>query len=295
MSDYEKTQKTRNITVGVFVIIALGSLIWLIFKFGALPTFVSGLTSYEVKIQFPTASGVQQNTAIRFCGYQIGRVFKVTPPQPMADLKTGKVYYQALVIAHIDKDYVKIPSNVEAKLVTRGLGSSYIELKSPLLNGLKPTTSVLQQGTTLQGSMSSSSEFFPEDVQKKLEELAENISLLVQNANKIIGDPNNRENLQASIENIKNLTAQAEKTIGQADEFMGSSKLAADEIAGTLSELRLVLEKINSGEGSAGRVLNDGSLYEAMLEDAERLEILIDELTKTVKEYREHGVKVKLK
>ena len=34
MSDYETTQRKRNIIVGLFVLIAVCALIWLIFKFG---------------------------------------------------------------------------------------------------------------------------------------------------------------------------------------------------------------------------------------------------------------------
>ena len=129
MSDYETSERRRNLIVGVFVVGALCALLWLIFQFRDLPGAVTKLNSFPVLVQFPTAPGVQKDTPVQFCGYQIGRVTKVMYPEPRRDLITGQVYHQILVVLSIDKKHVNIPSNVEVKLMTRGLGSSYIDLK----------------------------------------------------------------------------------------------------------------------------------------------------------------------
>ena len=80
MSDYETMQRRRSMVVGIFVIVAVIAFFWMIFKFGDLPIFVSEIKSYQVKIQFPSAPGVQKDTPVRFCGYQIGTVTDVKPP-----------------------------------------------------------------------------------------------------------------------------------------------------------------------------------------------------------------------
>ena len=85
MSNYETTQKKRDITVGVFFIMAVIALVGMIYKFGDLPTSVSRLRSFQVFVQFPTATGVQKDTPVRFAGYQIGRVTEVMPPQIRED------------------------------------------------------------------------------------------------------------------------------------------------------------------------------------------------------------------
>ena len=46
MSDYETTQKRRNIVVGLFVIASIFALVWLIYKFGDLPIKVSEFLSF---------------------------------------------------------------------------------------------------------------------------------------------------------------------------------------------------------------------------------------------------------
>ncbi|MDO8303132.1 MAG: MlaD family protein, partial [Sedimentisphaerales bacterium] len=120
MSDYDAIQKKRNIIVGVFVVIAMIALTWLVFIFGDLPTAVTELRSFYVYVQFSQAPGIERNTPVRFAGYQIGRVVAVKPPEPMRDLVTGLNYHQTLVVMAIDKQFVNIPSTVRVKLMKRG-------------------------------------------------------------------------------------------------------------------------------------------------------------------------------
>ncbi|MHC4326352.1 MAG: MlaD family protein [Planctomycetota bacterium] len=199
MSDYETTQRRHNVVVGLFVILGISALVWLIFKFGDLPGIVTKLDSFEVFVQFPTAPGVQKDTPVRFCGYQIGRVTTVMAPEVREDMVSGLEYYQTVVILSIDKRYVTIPSGVEVKMMTRGLGSSYIELKQlpgvPVvpLDPNRPETKFLVDKIWLQGSTGMTSEFFPEESQKKLDGLIEGLGALIANANDIMGDKSSKE------------------------------------------------------------------------------------------------------
>jgi ABC-type transporter Mla subunit MlaD len=337
VSDYETIQRRRNITVGIFVIMAMAALVWLIYKFGDLPAAVSRLGGFQVVVYFPSAQGVQKDTPVSFCGYQIGRVVEVKPPTVLPDLSTiaayrqedAKVpllvpgpntlrYYQTRVIIAIEEQYKNIPSNVKVMLMTRGLGSSYIDLvvdphePHVPLDPNNPATAFLIDNMVLEGSTGVASEFFPAETQKKLDELVASIKTLVDNANDIIGSEANKENLSKILANLSDATKEATTTlerisklaetgttaIAHVDEKAG--KLAAaimdtsSEMSKALSELRLTFEKINSGEGSAARFLNDGKLYENLLENTNRLDLLLEEARKLVAEYRAKGIKVKL-
>ena len=337
MSDYETIQRRRNITVGVFVIIAMASLVWLIYRFGDLPAAVSKLSGFQVVVYFPTAQGVQKDTPVRFCGYQIGRVVEVKPPFELFDLSTiaeyrqedARIpelipgpntvsYYQTRVIIAIDEAYDNIPSNVDVMLMTRGLGSSYIDLVVDLQkphaprDPSNPATKYLIDNMVLQGATGVASEFFPAESQKKLDELATSFKALVDNANDIVGDDGNKENLRKTLANLSDATKEATATLTEIRKFSetGRTTLAhadeqthklavaivdmSSEMSKTLAELRLVLEKINSGEGSAARLLNDGRLYENLLENTNRLDLLLEEVRQLVAEYRAKGIKVKL-
>ena len=319
MSDYETTQRRRNMIVGVFVVLGICALIWLIFKFRDLPTTVTKMGSFEVYVQFPTAPGVQTDTPVRFCGYQIGRVTKVMPPDIRKDMVTGLEYYQTVVVLSIDNKYPTIPSNIDVKLMSRGLGSSYIELKlyperpAEPLDPDRPETIYLVDKILLQGSTGMTSGFFPEESQKKLEDLVDGLRILVANANDILGDRSNKQNLKKTIANLTEASSEAKRTIEEFRKFAIAGKTTltnvdtkseelivalvdtSEEISKASAQMRVILEKINEGPGSAAMLINDGRFYESLLEDTQQLQLLLDELKAFITRARVSGIPLKLK
>jgi len=341
VSDYETTQRRRNMIVGVFVVVGMCALVWLIFKFGDLPVVVGQMKSYQVSVQFPRAPGVEENTPVRFCGYQIGRVTDVRPPKVMPDLNTSRLYHQTIVILSIDKQYDKIPANIETKLMTRGLGSSYIELQEQPYDANEPPQEFLALGSVLQGSTSMTSEFFPEESQKKLDELINGLKTFISNANDIIGDEDSKENIKKIVANLTDASQQAKQTIEEfrkfaaagtttfkntdakidqvvtavvdtSEEFQkfavaGTSTLegfddkaerlvtamvdTSEELSKATSKLGLILEKINSGQGTAAKLLNDGRFYEDLLENTQQLDTLLKSLTSLIDQVKEKGLR----
>jgi phospholipid/cholesterol/gamma-HCH transport system substrate-binding protein len=305
--------------VGVFVVIGVCALIWLIFKFGDLPTAITKMSSFEVYVQFPTAPGVQTDTPVRFCGYQIGRVTKVMAPEIRKDMVTGLEYYQTIVVLSIDKKYVNIPSNIDVKLMSRGLGSSYIELKqyperpAEPLDPNRPETVYLGDKILLQGSTGITSEFFPEESQKKLENLVDGLKVLVGNANDILGNRSNKENLQKTIANLTVASHEAKQTIeefrkfavagtatlknvdGKTEELVVALVDTSEEIGKASAQMRMILEKINNGNGSAAMLINDGRFYESLLEDTQQIQLLLEEFKSFITQARIQGIPLKLK
>ena len=330
MSDYEATQRRRDVIVGLFVVVGLAALGWMTFKFGDLPTAVTRMRSFQVYVQFPSAPGVQKDTPVRFAGYQIGRVTNVAPPAVRKDRNTGQLYHQSLVTMSINKMYTDIPCNVEVKLMTRGLGSSYIELKvdpaklpAPLMDPNDPNSCYLSQGMLVQGSTGMTSEFFPEESQKKLNNLIEGIEAFIASANDIIGDPNNQKNLRTIMANLTETSGQVPAAIRQATEMMKAlektleefrvlattgtgaiqsidakaQRLVAslvdtsNELGKVASQLRLAMQKINSGDGTAGRLINDGRLYENLLETSTQLNVLLEDAKELLDKVNEKGLR----
>ena len=295
MSDYETAEKRRNVIVGIFVLIALCAFVWLIFMFGDLPAAVTKLGSFGVFVQFPTAPGVQKDTPISFCGYQIGRVTDVMAPAIRTDLNTGLAYHQALVVLSIDKKYANIPSNVQVKLMTRGLGSSYIELiVDPTLpltprDPNRPETKFLVNQMLLQGSTGITSEFFPAESQKKLEELTDNLDTLITHANAILGDPQNKENIRASLANLSRVSGRAAGTLEEFEQFLTAWVGTGEELSQTAKELRMILEKINTGQGTAAQFINNGRLYDELLENTQQMQVLLQELRTFAEKVNEKG------
>jgi len=275
--------------------------------------FVSKYKSFRVVVQFPTAPGVQENTPVRFCGYQIGRVTEVRRPEIMKEVNADRFYHQTVVILSIDKEYDNIPEDVEVKLMTRGLGSSYIELKLKHFDVMEPAEEFLVDGSLLQGSTGMTSEFFPEESQKKLEELVDGLSGFIKNANDVLGDPDNKENFKAILANVSEATKQATETLKEFREFSaaGAATLrnadtniaevssamvgTSEELGKTVAQLRVILEKVNTGQGSAGKLINDGRLYENLLENTWQMQLLLEELKSFVAESKKKGLPIKVK
>jgi phospholipid/cholesterol/gamma-HCH transport system substrate-binding protein len=306
--DYESIQRKRNFIVGVFVLVALTALVWLIFRFGQMPVIVSKLGSYEVTAQFASAPGVQNNTPVKFCGYQVGRVTDILAPEILPDADTGRQYYQVRVSMRVDNHYRTIPSTARIMLMKRGLGSSYIEIvvdpAKPLVprDPNRPETKYLVDGMLVEGYVSTASEFLSDETQQKIEGLLSGLTTLIANVNVIVGDKENQENLKQSLGHLKDATAQATVTLKQLEEFSRAGTRSADQatdslakLSGSIAELELVLGKINDGQGTAGRLVNDASLYESLVESSKDLDSLIVELKLFVTKAKEGGVPIKLK
>jgi len=316
LTDYNTIQRRHNILVGIFVLIATGALIGLIWVFGDLPIAVSKLRSFQIVAQFAAAPGIQKNTPVQLGGYQVGRVIQVMAPEILED-KTGRKYHQTKVILAIDKKYINIPSNVDVKLMKRGLGSSYVELVVDPGRELEPTdpnrpeTVYLQQGMILYGSTGTTSEFFPEETQKQITDLAGRLIVLVDNANDILGDAKTKQNAKAIISNLAQASEQATKTLKEIERFSATGKATlqnadvqvtrmvdalaemSDEFGRTLSELRDTIERANNGDGTAAKLLNDGRLYENLLDNSQELQTLLEQLRLFVAESRQKGIKIK--
>lgn len=331
MSDYETAQRRRNIIVGVFVIVALCALVWLISIFDKLPVWVTERKSFAVKVRFATAPGVAPGTAVRFCGYPVGKVIHIDPPKVLEDLKMPeRFYHQTVVVLGIKNDFNDIPANVDVKLMMQGLGSSYIEFKVRPPDPNQVPSGVLADGDELQGSTGMTSEFFPEESQKKLKQLVDGLRTFINNANDIIGDPNNKQNFKAILANLRDASEQATRTFekfgklaedgskfltdpnapikkalaaveetlaGANNTLAGADKTLTDlgkpieELGEGLAELRVILEKINEGEGTAAKFINDAKFYDNLVENTEVLQGLLKDLRSIVADVNDKGLR----
>lgn len=304
MTDYNTLQRKRNMIVGGFVVVALCAFLYMVYKFQELPIAVGKLRSFEIMVNFSNAPGAQPNTPVQYCGYQIGRVIDVSPPFLYED-KQGRKHHHIKVTISIEEKYTDIPSNVDILLMRRGLGSSYIEFQLDPERPLErwdpkdPDSVYLKEGMVLTGSMGTSSDFFPKEVQKKIESLVDSIDTLANNINDIIGDADNKANVKQTLANVNALTDQATKTLESIQDFTDTGTNAientAERLDTTLAELQRVLAKANTGKGTAARVLNDGRLYENLLDSSEELKLSLEQLKIFVNDLNEEGMGVNIK
>lgn len=300
MRDYHSRQRQQNLIVGGFVIIAFFAFIYLLMKFRDLPLFVSRFQSFEVLVNFPEAPGIQKDTPVNYCGVQIGRVRHVGDPQ-ITLTDGGRKTHKVGITLSINNDFTDIPDDVEVIIMKRGLGSSYIELRDL---GLIEPEGFLKDQIVLEGKVSMASEFFPPEVQKKLENLVDSISALANNMNLVIGDAENQTNIKATLENVAAATDKARDMLDSITRFSDTGTeqvtllgekvgLAAEELEGALSQMQQLMAKIDAGQGTAGKLVNDGRLYENLLESSQELESMLAQLKQWAADAREKGIRIK--
>jgi len=300
MADYETEQKKRNLIVGGFVIIAFCAFCLMVFVFGELPIAVSKFRSFEILVDFNSAAGVQKNTPVKYCGYQVGKVINVMAPQSVTDRTSGQSFHQVKVTLAIEKQYSTIPSHVNVMLMKRGLGSSFVELEVDLNKPLtplypdQPESVYLMDKMVLSGSTGMVSEFIPPDIQEKLEKIVDSIGDLTANANKIIGDAENQANIKKTLANLTEVTEQTTETLKSVTLFSSAGTETTENLNYTLSELRNVLGKLNEGDGTAARLINDGQLYENLLDSSLELQMALEQIKILADNIQKKGVKFKL-
>jgi len=302
VSDYNTLQRKRNIIVGGFVIIAIAAMLWLVAIFGELPVAATKLRSYNVVVQFPSASGIQGKTPVYYCGYQIGKVISVQAPQLITG-SDGKRSHQIIVGLAIDKKYKTIPMNVEFKVMKRSMGSSFVELVDPDVPlgadvGEKDLFLHGEIQERFQGTVGSTNEFIPKNVQKKLEVLVVKISSLAASINKIVGDEENQENIKTTLANFTAVTEEAAVALKSVTEFTDAGTEVITETSEslnkTLKEVNTLIRTVNEGDGTVTRLLNDGRLYENLLESSEELKLALEQFKMFAAEAQEKGLKIKL-
>jgi phospholipid/cholesterol/gamma-HCH transport system substrate-binding protein len=303
MTDYQSKQRRRNMVVGLFMVVAFAAFMWMLLRFRDLPLAAGKLRSFEILVYFPEVPGVQKDTPVQYCGYQVGRVLNVAPPKRYNDEEEGEIKHRVGVTIAIDKKFADIPAHSDIRLMTRGLGSSYIEIRVSEVKAAGETA-FLKEDMVKYGAVAMASEFFPPDVQKKLENLVDSISELAVNTNLIVGDLENQANIKQLLANLEAAAATANLTLQSFGKFseVGTEKaeLLGDRLItmtesfeGTLSELRQVLAKVNTGDGTAGKLVNDGRLYENLLESSQELEMALEQLKEWAAQAREKGIRIK--
>jgi phospholipid/cholesterol/gamma-HCH transport system substrate-binding protein len=156
----------------------------------------------------------------------------------------------------------------------------------------------------------------------------------VDSVDAVLGSQDNQANIKLSLANLAVATAKASeamtalkafadeagkavagakqtveevgKTAGKfgtladnADRHIGelSQKLIADaeKLSQMLSTLNQVATKIDSGQGSAGQLLNDPKLYNNLLEASQQLTKLMEEFRAALEQWKARGIPLKLK
>lgn len=312
-------EQTRNLLVGVTVLVALAVLGAMIIIFQELPTFMQ--VGYVIELEFPDSGGVTDGCDVLLAGKRIGRITHV---EFKADVRSG-VVLTALIDTHVN-----IPGDVNAYVGPRGFtGGAVVHLRCdgrPPNAGRKdpatgqPLAWIPKTGQARIEGRIADTGFIPSATLAKLDAALEAV-------NKTLGDAQNQANFRASLEKLKTgldsftkAADDAAAALAEARELFDKAKLTFAEVSdatksasGRFDQLadRLIDDadclgqvltafhrwaaKLDSADGTAGKLVNDPKLYNNLVDATAQLKATLDSLEDLLTEWKEKGIKVELK
>lgn len=285
--------KTKSILVALSFIVAMILFVWGFNFLKGKSILKNQLTLYAV---YDNSKGLLPGDLVTINGMQVGTV---------SSLKFHPRQDGSVIVTFTINNDLEMPSNTKAKLSSSLMGTVSIELI------LGDSRQLLQSGDTLvsqsdTGTMEMISEtILP--IKNNLETLLVSLNDLTNNLNDLINNELkydlNRgvDNFANSMENIKVVSADLQQLVDSEDgklvQVVNNLEVITEDFAvvsdslkridynrmilsleNCIAEFNALLEGINNGEGSAGLLVKDDSLYINVNETVATLQSLLDEI-----------------
>lgn len=149
---------------------------------------------------------------------------------------------------------------------------------------------------------------------------------LIDSAQEVIGDTKLREDLRASLASLRSTTEKADRIATGLEKFSADLPRISSEATGTLVDLRTtvnktqteilsvskqvndrlaqlgvileraqaVADKVNSGQGTIGALVNDAELYQSLVDSAKDLSATSATLRRLLEQWEKEGLPLKL-
>ncbi len=288
--------------IGITTIITILVFIW-VFSFLKGKNIFNSTSSYHVI--YEQVGGLAESSPVEVNGYKVGVVQSVKFLDPVS----GRL----LVTLSVDKSF-KLPVNTVAEITTASLIAG---MKIQFVYGNGPGT--YSSGDTIPGRLAVSLLTRLED---ELLPLKDRISDLIMTLDTVIGsvndiiDPKFRADLRSGVSSLSstarsideselkatlmNINSFSAMLAGNSEKFtstfnsLGSiaDTLAAADLYGSINNLRSSLERASSllgnlseGEGTAGKLITNDSLYTNLSNSLGSLDLLLQDMRTNPKRY----------
>lgn len=246
------TQKFK-VRLGLFVLGGLVLFILTIFVIGKQKNLFTPV--FKLTSTFSNVSGLQTGTNVRFSGINVGTVENITfvnDTTVRVDFLVKRDIWQFI------KSDCKVTLGSDGiigdKLVVILSGSAQAPLanEGQVLESIQPI-----QSTAIMARLDATTANV-EDISKQISDISGNINSGDGTLNSLIQDPILAENFKQSIANLNTFT----KGLAGSDVVMASLKETALNAAYISKQLAQVMNKINKGDGSLGRLIQDTTMVE---------------------------------
>jgi len=283
---------SAEVKVGFFVFVVIIMLGVLVLGIADINIHRKG---YSIDVIFPTAAGLSENAEVSMAGMKVGKVEKITLESDI----DGNPRVRVKLLINED---VKIPEGSKPIItVSSLLGERYVEImpakasnkfvkKGGEMSGLPPSdfSTFLSDTGGMMGDL--------KDTLNKVkgllsDENKQNISDTLSNTKNVTGDLKDlvREKKPAlgrTIDNIHSISntlnnvlspneENLRNTIADLSATVKSLKKVSAELEVTVANVRQITDRINKGEGTIGKLVNDPSLYDNLNDTVQNANKLI--------------------
>ncbi|HEX2969204.1 MAG TPA: MlaD family protein [Bacteroidales bacterium] len=299
---------SNEVRVGIIALITILVFIWL-YNFLKGKNLLNSEASYYAV--YDKVGGLAESSPVEVNGYRVGVVQSIH----FLDAATGRL----LVEFSIDKDF-RIPKNTVAEIVpvsllggmkvqfVYGNGPGFYDVMDTIPGKLAESlTDMLETElipvknkishlvAEIDSVISSVNEIMNSNFKKDLGNTMSNISSTSDNIDDILTSQKN--DLKQTIDNLKSFSDMLSSNSGKLSSTFGNLEnitdtLAAADIYGTINNLKAsldnttkMLDNLNNGQGSAGQLLTNDSLYNNLNLSLQNLNILLQDLKANPKRY----------
>ncbi len=256
---------TTELKVGIFAAIIIVILVWATIRVGD-KTAVSG-GGYPLVAVFDNATGLKLKAPIELAGVQVGIIKDIE----LIDSRRARVQMA------INKR-VKLPDDSTAVLRTRGfLGETYIEI-IPGTPGLPD----MSRGEEFSNSMRTGD---INSLVSQFNQIAGDIKNITGNLSEMMGQnqnaPINRivENLDAFAQSIRDITLRNEANVARITDNMAAMTEQLRQVVASgranieesMDRIASITRKIDEGQGTVGRLVNDEETVDKLNEAVDNL------------------------
>ena len=273
-----------QVRVGLFVLIAIGVLIFLVLNAsGDINPFSRKL---HLRARFVDANGLREGSEVRLAGVRVGKVERIVLLEPSPVPNAPRVEAQMTIDASIDGR----PAHERIRTDSEALQGSPSLLGNEMLINITPGTAVGQpvaDGAILTASSSNTVNDFATsgtDLAQRLSKLSDEISGIVQEVKqgegtvgRLFTDEALYNNLNATIRETEDVMKELRSGKGSAGRFINDPALYnnANEI---VVQMKAIADDLRSGRGSAGKFLTDDEFYVRINRTADRLDKSVDSI-----------------
>lgn len=285
--------RSRNIMVGLTVLVGLALLGAMILIFAGAPRWLRG--GYTINIVAPHSGGIRAGQDVNMSGMRVGTVTEVR-------FRGDDPRQGVLMVAHIDEG-VLIPVGTQAVTSTglmggasMGLevaqqqdgflatdGSATIEgrVSGSIIDELRPAAQSLNSLAKNISSVLGGPEQQPAtdtatgpavpavNIQTTIARLDETLTAL----NSVLADPDNQRNIKITLDELREFTS-------NGAEAMDAVRKLARDLQGTAAEASQAIKTVNTTVEGAGRSFD--RLTQALMHDAEALSVTLNGMNKAI-------------